>query len=158
MSIDNEHEYDNENESESDNEDSVQMFYDALQDNDLKKVRMLIRTKPELQKLNPKLLNKEYPLENYKFTSRSGNLVLLSSKSDAERKSFTHEQQKINEKYDDFRDSQLILNNQLINEYNEIFSRFNKLCVRIADIEQRLTSHANTINHIVRFINSLQVE
>lgn len=54
MSIDNEHEYDNENENESDNEDSVQMFYDALQDNDLKKVRMLIRTKPELQKLNPK--------------------------------------------------------------------------------------------------------
>lgn len=145
-------------------------FYEAIKDNDLKTVRRLIREHESIQHLNPKKLNRDYPLNGYKFTSRGGLLTLYNTKSDKERvslaaqcaercSSFVHEQQKINDElnalskecalYEEFKISQQRVNATLIDKYN-------KFETKIIGLECTIKNILDCINHeIAPAINAL---
>ena len=70
----------------------IKLFYNAIERNDLQTARKMIRDNTEIQKLDPKKLNKQFPLENYKFTSRNGILVIYSTKAELNKQIVTQRQ------------------------------------------------------------------
>ena len=140
----------------------VQMFYNAIERNDLQTARKMIRDNTEIQKLDPKKLNKQFPLQNYKFTSRNGILVIYSTKAELNKQNVTQRQNKLNDSFDEFRSEIQEMNKNFADELNELLNKFCRICSRIAIIEQknesneqRLNSHANVINQLVNIVNSL---
>lgn len=110
--------------------------------------------------MDPKKLNKQFPLENYKFTSRNGILVIYSTKAELNKQTVTQRQNKLDDSFDEFRSEMHEMNKSITNELNELINKFCKICSRIALIEQknesneqRLNSHANVINQLVHIVN-----
>lgn len=54
----------------------MEQFYNYLRENNIKEARRLLRTYDCFGKLNTRQLNKEYPLNGYKFTKRGDVLTL----------------------------------------------------------------------------------
>lgn len=54
----------------------IEQFYNYLRDNNIKEARRLLRTYSCFSKLNTRQLNKDYPLNGYKFTKRGDVLTL----------------------------------------------------------------------------------
>lgn len=138
----------------------IKLFYNAIERNDLQTARKMIRDNIEIQKLDPKKLNKQFPLENYKFTSRNGILVIYSTKAELNKQTVTQRQNKLDDSFDEFRSEMHEMNKSITNELNELINKFCKICSRIAFIEQknesneqRLNSHANVINQLVHIVN-----
>lgn len=138
----------------------IKLFYNAIERNDLQTARKMIRDNTEIQKLDPKKLNKQFPLENYKFTSRNGILVIYSTKAELNKQTVTQRQNKLDDSFDEFRSEMNEMNKSITNELNELINKFCKICSRIALIEQknesneqRLNSHANVINQLVHIVN-----
>ena len=136
-------------------DEPIKEFYKALDNNDLRLARKLIRENDELQKLNPKKLNQQYKFDNYKFTSRGGILTIYNTNSDKERISFAQEQQKINDIYEQFKMSQQQINSVLINKYNDLDTKiksFETYCHKLTAKINQLTA---TVNECVQVINQL---
>ena len=138
----------------------IKLFYNAIERNDLQTARKMIRDNTEIQKLDPKKLNKQFPLENYKFTSRNGILVIYSTKAELNKQTVTQRQNKLDDSFDEFRSEMHEMNKSITNELNGLINKFCKICSRIALIEQknesneqRLNSHANVINQLVHIVN-----
>lgn len=68
-------------ESSNEEQDPVKLFHLFIEANNLREARKLIRKYTEVQRLNPKELNNQYPLTNYRFTSRNGVLSIDSTKA-----------------------------------------------------------------------------
>lgn len=54
----------------------IEQFYNYLRENNIKEARRLLRTYNCFNKLNTRQLNKDYPLNGYKFTKRGDVLTL----------------------------------------------------------------------------------
>lgn len=54
----------------------MEQFYNYLHENNIKEARRMLRTYNCFNKLNTRQLNKEYPLNGYKFTKRGDALTL----------------------------------------------------------------------------------
>ncbi|KAK8836130.1 hypothetical protein M9Y10_039943 [Tritrichomonas musculus] len=54
----------------------IEQFYNYLRDNNIKEACRLLRTYNCLNKLNTRQLNKDYPLNHYKFTKRGDVLTI----------------------------------------------------------------------------------
>ena len=54
----------------------IEQFYNYLRENNIKEARRLLRTYSCFSKLNTRQLNKDYPLNGYKFTKRGDVLTL----------------------------------------------------------------------------------
>ena len=78
----------------------------------------MIRDNTEIQKLDPKKLNKQFPLENYKFTSRNGILVIYSTKAELNKQTVTQRQNKLDDSFDEFRSEMNEMNKSITNELN----------------------------------------
>ena len=135
------------NEEESMNEqDPVSLFHLYLEANDLREARKLIRKHKEIQRLNPKELNTQYPLTNYKFTSRNGVLSIDSTKALNNKVSFEQQQTDFNNEIDEFKSSQRIINNQILERLMNL-ERKNKI------LTNALNQQSIVINQIVSVIN-----
>lgn len=133
-------------ESSNEEQDPVKLFHLFIEANNLREARKLIRKYKEVQRLNPKELNNQYPLTNYRFTSRNGVLSIDSTKALNNKVSFEKQQTNINNEIDEFKSSQQILNNQILERLRTLEHK-NKI------LKDALNQQANVINQIVSVIN-----
>ena len=123
MTLMNQMEYSSEesiNELPNDDQDLVKLFHLYLETNNFREARNLIRKHKEIQRLSPKDLNNEYPMKDYRFTSRNGVLSIDSTKAQNNKITFERKQVDINNEIDEFKSSQQVLNNHRLERLNEI--------------------------------------
>ena len=134
------------NDERNDDQNPVKLFHLFLETNNLREARKLIRKYKEIQGLSPKELNNEYPLTDYRFTSRNGVLSIDSTKAQKNKISFEKQQTDINNEIDEFKSSQQVLN-------NHILERLNKLERKNNDITEALDRTIDAVNDILRWIH-----
>lgn len=132
--------------SSNEDKDPIKLFHLFMETNNLREARKLIRKYKEIQRLNPKELNKQYPMKDYRFTSRSGILTLDSIKALNNKVTFEKSQIDFNNEIDEFKSSQRVINNQLLEKIRELEYK-NKMLI------DKLNEYGSVINQIVAVIN-----
>lgn len=128
-------------------QDPVKLFHLFLDNNDLKEARKLIRKHEEIQRLNLKELNKEYPLNGYRFTSRNGVLSIDSTKALDNKVSFEQQQMNINNDFDEFKNKQRSLNVQLLESVRELEYKNKIMSNEIQNLTRSLSQVIDVINN-----------
>lgn len=131
------------NESLNEEQDPVKLFHLFIEANNLREAS---RKYKEIQRLNPKELNNQYQLTNYRFTSRNGVLSIDSTKELNNKVSFENHQANINNETDEFKSYQQILNNQILERLRTLEHKNNILT-------DALNQQSHIINQIVSVIN-----
>lgn len=132
--------------STSSNEDPIKLFHLFMETNKTREARKLIRKYKEIQRLNQQELNKQYPLNDYRFTSRNEVLTIDSIKALNNKVSFEKSQINFNNEIDEFKSSQRVINNQILEKIRELEYK-NKMLIN------KLNEYGIAINQIISVLN-----
>lgn len=128
----------------------IEQFYNYLRENNIKEARRLLRTYNCFNKLNTRQLNKDYPLNGYKFTKRGDVLTLYKPIEKPNRE--TNKRESI----EDIANRLEALEEQLrehTNKYEHdlitIRTQFNYNINKINEIKDSLNKVINVINQML---------
>lgn len=149
--VEEEEEEENNNVSGAITEDElIEQFYNYLRENNIKEARRLLRTYNCFNKLNTRQLNKDYPLNGYKFTKRGDVLTLYKPIEKPDRE--TNKRESI----EDIANRLEALEEQLrehTNKYEHdlitIRTQFNYNINKITEIKDSLNKVINVINQML---------
>ena len=128
----------------------MEQFYNSLRENNIKEARRLLRTYDCFGKLNTRQLNKDYPLNGYKFTKRGDALTLYKpiekvDKEPPKEESTNEIANRLTELEEQLNDYANRHTHEIRNIRNQVFNNLNS----VKEISNVLNMAVDTINGLL---------
>lgn len=128
----------------------IEQFYNYLRENNIKEARRLLRTYNCFNKLNTRQLNKDYPLNGYKFTKRGDVLTLYKPIEKPDRETNKRESiEDIANRLEALEERLREHTNKYEHDLITIRTQFNYNINKITEIKDSLNKVINVINQML---------
>ena len=128
----------------------IEQFYNYLRENNIKEARRLLRTYNCFNKLNTRQLNKDYPLNGYKFTKRGDVLTIYKPIEKTDKETNKHESiEDITNRLETLEEQLREHTNKYEHDLITIRTQFKYNVNKINEIKDSLNTVINVINQML---------